>query len=190
MLFWSIQSHFSSAVFLFVFCTVYGRSQSKNLELKPQEDRWWKLCKTFPTFMKCRWLHRSHDRPPPSVCTSILRESEIRFLSPALMLCLDWYSPHVCRLGLVILMTFLSWQSGFSVGVNWCNTIEASGIIRIYPQTPNQSPAPVLVVVSYRRNHKPKQLSLNVKGRTTTTPKAGAGITRSQTRFQLDCSSA
>jgi len=46
------------------------------------------------------------------------------------------------------------------------------------------------VVLSAKRNHKPKLLALNAKGKTTTGPTADAGITYSQACFQLDCSSA
>lgn len=48
-------------------------------------------------------------------------------------------------------MAFLSQQGRLSVGVNWCNAVEASGVIQIYPQhTPNQKSASVLEVLSYQ----------------------------------------
>lgn len=142
MLFCSIKLHFSSAAFLFVFCTVYGRGQRENLELKPWESRWQELCKTFFTFMKLGWVDRFHSRATPSVCTPILCGKEIWCFHPALILFYartDTHPVQICRLGLEILMTFLSQQGRFLGGVNWCNTIEASEIIQIYPQhTPKQ----------------------------------------------------
>lgn len=45
-------------------------------------------------------------------------------------------------------------------------------------------------VPPFNRNHKPKLLPLNGKGMTMIAPRADAGITHSQTCFQLGYSSA